>query len=80
MRVAGSVDAGGEACAGVRLDVALASTARGARERVVASVATDARGSFDATFVVPGDVPVGAYELALSTAGGGACGAGKTPP
>jgi len=66
-------------CAFVRVDVLLWD-ARAARQLPIGSLSTDADGRFQGAVVMPLDVPVGDYELLVSTPGDARCGAARTNP
>ena len=75
LRVRGEVAAGSAPCAHVRVDVLLRGRALADAARV-GSLSTDERGAFDGAVVIPRELPVGDYELSVSTAGDARCGAG----
>jgi transglutaminase-like putative cysteine protease len=71
MRIRGEVRADGEACGFVTVDVVLRSTAG---ELVIGQLATDGRGAYDGSIVLPSSVPLGDYELSARTFGDAKCG------
>lgn len=66
-------------CAFVRIDVLLWD-AHGARQLPIGSLSTDADGHFQGSVVVPLEVPVGDYDLLVSTPGDARCGPARTNP
>ncbi len=71
LRLHGEVKADGEACSSVTVDIVLRSNAG---ELVVGQLATDARGVYDGSLVLPVTVPLGDYELHARTWGDARCG------
>lgn len=77
LRIKGEVRADGETCGSVPVDIVLRGTAgggSGAGELVVGQLATDGRGVYDGSLVLPITVPLGEYELHARTAGDARCG------
>ena len=77
MRVSGNVRAEGETCPNVVVDVILREAGKSSSHNAelrVGSVATDARGAFEGTLVVPSNIPVGDYEVVARTTGNMRCG------
>ncbi|WP_394845853.1 transglutaminase-like domain-containing protein [Pendulispora brunnea] len=77
MRVSGNVRADGEACPNVVVDVVLREAGKSSgrsSELRVGSLATDARGSFEGTLVVPSNIPTGDYDVVARTTGNMRCG------
>lgn len=73
--VGGTVEANGSPCAHLRVDVALGDPKAG-RSVPVGSLATDGDGKFDGAVVLPLEVPVGLYDLTVTTPGDMRCGPG----
>jgi transglutaminase-like putative cysteine protease len=75
LSVAGRVEAGGEGCAGLRVDVAL----RGELGNSIplGSLATGPDGTFAGSVTVGPNLEVGDYRLVLSTPGNSTCGPGR---
>jgi hypothetical protein len=82
LHVKGVVRAGGEACVAVRVDIVLAHGQQGARELALGTLATDEKGAFDGSVVVPTSLALGEYDVFAHTPGDSRCGAGKStnPP
>ena len=78
LHVRGEVVADGEACAHVVVELALRDGAN-ARDVALGSVATDAKGAYEGALVVPGNVPLGDYEIVARTPGDARCGRSATP-
>ena len=78
LRVSGTVVADREPCSNVVVDVFLREVGKGssAAELRVGSVATDARGHYQESLVVPTNVPVGDYDVVARTSGSMRCGKG----
>jgi hypothetical protein len=77
LHVEGTVSGPQGACGHVRVDVVLLDT-RTSKELTVGSLSTDDQGKYSGAIVMPLEVPVGDYELILSTPGDGACGTGRS--
>ncbi|MCL2451053.1 MAG: transglutaminase domain-containing protein, partial [Polyangiaceae bacterium] len=85
MRVRGLVTAGGQACDHVTVDLWLTSASplapgpaadRGPNASIhIGSLATDDRGAFDGTVILPAGAPLGDYDV-VATAEGSRCGDG----
>lgn len=79
LRVKGEVTAEGEACSHVVVEVLLQDIdpkRRQTRERVIGTLATDARGAYEGALVVPQSVPLGDYDIVARTPGDARCGSG----
>jgi uncharacterized protein YfaS (alpha-2-macroglobulin family) len=74
LAVRGEVTADGERCAHVMVDIVLRD-ARG-KSIFVGSVATDERGNYDGSLVLPSSMPLGDYDVAAVTGGDAKCGPG----
>ncbi|MBX3231837.1 MAG: transglutaminase domain-containing protein [Labilithrix sp.] len=74
--VKGQVSADGEPCGHVTVEVVLSS--RTAGDIPVGVLATDERGVYEGTLVLPSTVPLGDYEAHARTLGDARCGKGKT--
>ncbi len=79
LRVEGAIASGQVPCSHVRVDVVLLDS-RGQREMVIGSLSTDDTGHFQGAVVMPLEVPVGDYELVVTSPGDGLCGAGRSGP
>lgn len=77
LRLQGSVGSGAGPCAHVRVDVMLLD-ARASREVPIGSLSTDDAGRYEGAVVIPLEIPVGDYELVVSTPGDGSCGPGRS--
>jgi hypothetical protein len=77
MRVEGTVTGVQGVCGHVRVDVALLD-ARSSREWSIGSLSTDERGRYEGAVVMPLEIPVGDYELVVTTPGDVGCGAGRS--
>lgn len=75
LQIRGEVSADGDVCGHVAVKVVLRSRAG---EIVIGQLATDERGAYDGSIVVPSAVPLGDYEVHASTAGDARCGRGGT--
>ncbi len=73
--LSGRIEASVGSCANVRVDVAFE---RLARRFAVSSLAADADGRFSTKLTVPADLPVGKYDLVVSTPGSKECPATST--
>ena len=71
--VRGRISADGEPCGHVAVDIVLRSRAR---EVSVGQLATDERGAYDGTIVLPAAVPLGDYDVQARTVGDSRCGIG----
>lgn len=71
LRIRGEVRSDGETCGFVTVDVVLRSAAG---ELVIGQLATDARGTYDGSIVLPSTVPLGDYDLVARTFGDAKCG------
>lgn len=71
LRIKGEVRADGETCGSVPVDIVLRGTAG---ELLVGQLATDGRGAYDGSLVLPITVPLGEYELHARTSGDARCG------
>ena len=80
LAVEGEVVAEGEGCPGVSVEIALrdGSGAR-AREVRLGALATDGKGHYSGSLVVPPTLPLGDYELRARTQGDARCGRGEGP-
>lgn len=78
LRVSGTVVAEREACSNVVVEIFLREVgpSQHPAELRVGSVATDARGRYQESLVVPANVPVGDYEMVAKTSGNMRCGKG----
>ena len=76
LKVAGQVEADGSGCSFARVDVALRSSAGGLLP--LGAVATDAAGRFAGSVTVALTVPVGDYDVVVSTPGDSRCGPGSS--
>lgn len=76
MPVRGDVTAEGEPCGHVTVEITLRS--RGAGDLPVGSLATDERGHYEGSLVLPSSVPLGDYEVHARTLGDSRCGRGQT--
>ncbi|HEX7662947.1 MAG TPA: transglutaminase-like domain-containing protein, partial [Polyangiaceae bacterium] len=74
MKVSGSVTAEGDACPSLVVDILFRDEKH--HELAVGSVATDDKGAFTSSIVVPTNVPVGDYDVIAHTVGDARCGAG----
>jgi hypothetical protein len=74
LHLEGKVDASGNACSYVRVDVVLVS---GKTEIPLGSLATDGSGAFQGAVVVPPNVTPGDYDVQLLTPGDVRCGKGR---
>lgn len=77
--VRGEITAEGEPCAGVRVEIVLRAASAHAKDVVVGSLATDAKGAYGGALVVPSSVPLGDYAVHARTAGDVRCGRGESP-
>jgi hypothetical protein len=77
LRVQGTVGGSQGPCGHVRVDVVLVN-ARTSKELTIGSLSTDDEGNYDGAIVIPLEIPVGDYELSVSTPGDGNCGAGRS--
>jgi hypothetical protein len=75
LTLAGRVEAEGQGCAGLRVDVALRGEV--GRPIPLGSLATDPSGNFAGSVTVGPSLDVGDYRLVLSTPGNWACGPGR---
>lgn len=73
--VRGRIEAERGQCAGVRVDFVLVQRSR---RFPLGTSRSDSDGHFSATVVVPGDMPVGKYDLDISSPGSKDCPAGST--
>jgi hypothetical protein len=85
LHVKGTVRAAGDPCVAVRVDIVLGLSpgqAGGAHELSLGTLATDEKGAFDGSVVVPTSLALGEYDVFAHTPGDSRCGAGKstTPP
>lgn len=76
LKVAGQVEADGSGCSFARVDVALRSTAGGLLP--LGALATDDAGRFAGSVTVALTVPVGDYDVVVSTPGDSRCGPGSS--
>jgi hypothetical protein len=76
LHVRGTVTSEGEPCGHVTLDVVLRSRQHG--EMVLGVLATDERGAYDGSIVIPFTLPLGDWEVAARTYGDQRCGRGST--
>jgi hypothetical protein len=77
LKVSGTVVAEREACSNVVVDITLREVGKAAShaaELRVGSLATDARGSYQGSLVVPSNIPLGDYEVIAKTSGNMRCG------
>lgn len=77
LRVEGTVIGSQGPCSHVRVDVVLVD-ARTSKEMTIGSLSTDEQGRYQGAVVMPLEVPVGDYDLLVSTPGDGSCGAGRS--
>jgi hypothetical protein len=75
-RVHGKVDADGEGCGHVSVEIFLRS--RQAGDVPIGVVATDDKGAYDGALVLPSTLPLGDYDVAARTFGDARCGRGVT--
>jgi hypothetical protein len=76
--IAGTIDADGVGCGGLRADVALRRRDSG-KATGLGSLPTDDKGVFDGALFLPVALPVGQYDVVVSTPGDARCGAGTSP-
>ncbi|MEO8800644.1 MAG: transglutaminase-like domain-containing protein [Polyangiaceae bacterium] len=74
MKVSGMVTAEDDACPNLVVDIVFRDERH--HELSVGSVATDDKGAFTSSIVVPANVPVGDYDVIAHTRGDARCGAG----
>ena len=77
MKVSGKVTADGDACSSLVVDIFFRDSKH--HELSIGSVATDDKGNYASTLVVPQNVPVGDYDVIAHTNGDTHCGAGISP-
>ena len=70
----GLVSADGEPCGHVTVEIVLRSRAHG--DTSIGQLATDDKGAFDGSIVLPSAVPLGEYEVRARTFGDQRCGVG----
>jgi hypothetical protein len=75
LKLSGRVRAEGRGCERARVDVVIRVAEE---ERVVGALATDDRGVYDGSVVIPPSVPTGDHELYVRTLGAGHCGSGSS--
>lgn len=73
-KVRGQVSADGEPCGHVTVEIVLRSRAQG--EVSIGQLATDERGAYDGSLVLPSAVPLGDYDVQARTVGDNRCGMG----
>ena len=76
LKVVGQVEADGSGCSFARVDVALRSSE--GRLLPLGAVATDESGRFAGSVTVSLSVPVGDYDVVVSTPGDSRCGPGSS--
>jgi hypothetical protein len=76
LSVRGHVDADGDACGHVAVEIVLRSRVQG--DIPVGVLATDERGNYEGALVLPPTVPLGDYEAHARTLGDTRCGHGQT--
>lgn len=74
LKLKGLVSADGEACGHVTVEIVLRSRAHG--DTPIGQLATDDKGTFDGSIVLPSVVPLGEYEVRARTFGDQRCGVG----
>ncbi|AUX30130.1 MULTISPECIES: transglutaminase family protein [Sorangium] len=77
LHLQGQVSSDGAPCGHVRVDVILTGNAA-QQGLTIGSLSTDERGRYDGAVIVPGDIALGDYELAVATPGDARCKAGRT--
>ncbi|WP_437337046.1 transglutaminase-like domain-containing protein [Sorangium sp. So ce394] len=77
LHLQGQVSSDGAPCGHVRVDVILTGNAA-PQGLTIGSLSTDERGRYDGAVIIPGDVALGDYELAVATPGDARCKAGRT--
>ena len=75
--MSGKVTADGDACSSLVVDIFFRDSKH--HELSVGSVATDDKGAYASSLVVPQNVPVGDYDVIAHTSGDTHCGAGISP-
>jgi hypothetical protein len=74
MKVRGQIVADGEPCGHVTVEIVLHSRAQG--DVAIGQLATDERGAYDGSIVLPSAVPLGDYDVQARTLGDARCGLG----
>jgi hypothetical protein len=77
LRVRGEVTAEGESCGHVLITIALGD-ARSGREVALGSLATNDKGDYEGSLVVPETAALGDYDVVARTSGDARCGRGST--
>jgi hypothetical protein len=77
LHVKGEVAAEREPCAHVMVDIVLRP--RRGQEVPVGALATDDKGAYDGSIVLPAAMTLGEYEIVARTRGDARCGAGVSP-
>jgi hypothetical protein len=74
LKVRGQVSADGEPCGHVSVEIVLHSRQQG--DVAIGQLATDERGAYDGSIVLPSAVPLGDYDVQARTLGDNRCGVG----
>ena len=74
--VHGDVRADGEPCANVVVEVYLRDLKQASKPLFLGAIATNARGEYGGSIVVPGSIPLGDYDVVTRTVGDARCGRG----